>query len=233
MSTFVLIHGAWHGAWCWKHVRKTLAAQGHEVFAPTLTGLADRVHTLNPSVSWSTHLTDILNLFQWEQLDDVVLVGHSYGGALIRMVADRIPQKIRSLVFVDAFVPDNGRSLNSYATEFAEQFRTLARDHGDGWKIPPVPPEVFNVNPADHALYHANVTPHPLASFEDPFEVAHPTISVAKIAYVYASDFPGSPFTDFRQTAVAKGWCVLDLKGGHDLMLDQPEALTQILLEAI
>ncbi len=104
MSTFVLVHGAWHGGWCWKRVRGALQAQGHQVFTPTLTGVADRSHLLSREVNLETHITDVANLMLWEELSEVVLCGHSYGGAVISGVADRIPDRISALVYLDAFV---------------------------------------------------------------------------------------------------------------------------------
>jgi pimeloyl-ACP methyl ester carboxylesterase len=97
MSTYVLVHGAWHGSWCWKRVRKALQAQGHEVFTPTLTGVAERKHLLSPQINLDTHIDDVVNLIQWEELSDVVLCGHSYGGPVISGVADRIPDRIGAL----------------------------------------------------------------------------------------------------------------------------------------
>ncbi len=104
MSPYVLVHGAWHGGWCWQRVRGSLQARGQEVFTPTLTGLADRSHLLSPEVNLETHITDVTNLILWEELSDVVLCGHSYGGAVISGVADRIPDRIGALVYLDAFV---------------------------------------------------------------------------------------------------------------------------------
>src|SRR6185437_2887529 len=103
MSTYVLVHGAWHGGWCWKRVRKPLQAQGHEVFTPTLTGIGERSHLLSPQVNLETHIEDVVNLIRWEELSNVVLCGHSYGGAVISGVADRIPERIGALIYLDAF----------------------------------------------------------------------------------------------------------------------------------
>ena len=111
MATFVLVHGAWHGSWCWKRVRTALHARGHEVFTPTLTGVAERSHLLSPDVNLSTHIQDVVNLMQWEELSDVVLCGHSYGGCVISGVADRMPSRLRALVYLDAFVLASGQSL--------------------------------------------------------------------------------------------------------------------------
>src|ERR1700675_3292707 len=112
MTSFVLVHGAWHGSWCWKRVRRSLQEKGHEVFTPTLTGVADRSHLLSREVNLETHITDVVNLIQWEELSDVVLCGHSYGGLVISGVADRIPDRIGALVYLDAFVLEDGQSLH-------------------------------------------------------------------------------------------------------------------------
>ena len=121
MSTFVLVHGAWHGSWCWKRVRKALQDQGHQVFTPTLTGIAERSHLLSPTVNLDTHIDDVVNLIRWEELSDVVLCGHSYGGAVISGVADRIPDRIRSLVYLDAFLLEDGESLHDLLSEGQRQ----------------------------------------------------------------------------------------------------------------
>src|SRR5438876_10673071 len=136
MSTFVLIHGAWHGSWCWKRVRKMLQDLGHQVFTPTLTGLGERSHLLSPSVNLDTHILDVVNLIRWEELSDVVLCGHSYGGCVISGVADRIPARIRSLVYLDAFVLDDGESLAQHVpAAMYSQLIDGANAVGDGWKI--------------------------------------------------------------------------------------------------
>ena len=127
MATFVLVHGAWRGSWCWKRVRKALQRQGHEVFTPTLTGVGERSHLLAESVDLQTHTMDVLNLIQWEELTDFVLCGHSYGGMVVSGVADRVPHRIRSLVFLDAYIPENGESLVHFAPISGDQLI-------DGWK---------------------------------------------------------------------------------------------------
>ena len=140
MSTYVLIHGAWHGSWCWKRVRNALQAQGHQVFTPTLTGVAERSHLLSPQINLQTHIDDVVNLIQWEELSDVVLCGHSYGGCVISGVADRIPDRIGALVYLDAFVLENGQSLHDTLPPDVKnkQLEAAHRD-GEGWKVPPIP----------------------------------------------------------------------------------------------
>ena len=110
-KTFVLVHGAWHGGWCWRRVADLLQARGHKVFAPTLTGLGERSHLLDAKVDLTMHVTDIVNLIKWERLNDIVLVGHSYGGMVITGVAERTGFSISSIVYLDAFVPENGQSV--------------------------------------------------------------------------------------------------------------------------
>ena len=147
MATFVLVHGAWHGSWCWKHVRKRLQHAGHDVFTPTLTGVGERCHLASPNVNLSTHIADILSLIQWEELSRIILCGHSYGGFVISGVADRIPDRIRALVYLDAFVPEDGECLfDLVSPEMAAGMRRQAATSGDGWKVDPIPGEVFQVN---------------------------------------------------------------------------------------
>src|SRR5690349_3432057 len=109
--TFVLVHGAWHGGWCWRRVADRLRRDGHAVFTPTLTGLGERSHLLQPGVDLATHVADVVNLMQWEQLSDVVLCGHSYGGFVISGVAEQMSTAIRAIVFLDAFLPQNGDTI--------------------------------------------------------------------------------------------------------------------------
>src|SRR5215211_1043953 len=111
MATFVLVAGAWHGGWCWRKVTPLLRAAGHEVFAPTLTGLGERSHLAHPDVGLTTHIQDIVNLLEYEDLNDVVLVGHSYSGMVITGVAEQVPGRLAHLVYLDAFVPENGQAL--------------------------------------------------------------------------------------------------------------------------
>ena len=117
LATFVLVHGAWYGSWTWKRVRTALQAAGHEVFTPTLTGVADRSHLLTRDVNLDTHIQDVVNLIKWEELNDIVLCGHSYGGCVVTGVADRIPEHIRSLVYLDAFVPEDGDTQFQHLSE--------------------------------------------------------------------------------------------------------------------
>ncbi len=231
MSTYVLVHGAWRGGWIWKRVRRELQARGHEVFTPTLTGLGERSHLLTPQVNLETHITDVMNLIHWEDLTDFVLCGHSYGGCVVSCVADRIPEKVSALVYLDAFVPENGQSLHdTLSPEARSEQIEAARKVGDGWKTPPIPPEVFNVNAGDRNWLERQSTPHPLACFQQPLRLTGAINGIGDITYILATGWSPSPFPQFFDAAKAKGWKTLTMPCGHDVMLDQSEELTQELL---
>ena len=233
MATFVLVHGAWHGSWCWKRVRLALQQLGHEVFTPTLTGVGERAHQLNPGVNLETHIDDVLNLLHWEELDEVVLCGHSYAGCVVSSVADRIPDRIGQLVYLDAFVPESGRSLHDCLPEEQRALQLdLARQVGEGWKVPPIPAEVFNVNAADRAWVDRQCTAQPIATFQQPVLRSGKPYPADRTTYVLATGWEGSPFPQFHERAVSAGWRTRTLAGGHDLMLDMPAETTQILLSA-
>jgi pimeloyl-ACP methyl ester carboxylesterase len=234
MSTFVLVHGAWHGSWCWKRVRRILQQLGHEVFTPTLSGVADRSHLSAPSINLDTHIDDVVNLIRWEELSDVVLCGHSYGGMVVTGIADRIPDKIRSLVYLDAFVPENGENLLQHVPP--EQNAGMMEGMnavGDGWQLPPIPAEVFNLNDADRDWVNSQCTMQSVETFRQPISLTGGIDKVSNVMYIRASGFnEGSPFPPFMEKARAKGWVTHEIECGHDVMVDKPEELSQRLLEA-
>lgn len=233
MSTFVLVHGAWHGGWCWDRVRRMLRARGHDVFTPTLTGVADRSHLLTPQVDLETHINDIANLLAWENLSDVVLCGHSYGGCVITGVADRAPERIAALVYLDAFVPGHGQGLyDILPAEWREQQLTVTRQTGEGWRVPPIPADVFNVNAADRAWVDRQCTPQSVATFQQPVRLTGRLDVIDNVSFIWASDWEGSPFGHFYEQAKQVGWKTMEIACGHDVMLDRPAALTEALLSA-
>jgi len=232
MTTYVLVTGAWHGGWCWKRVRDALVRQGHAVFTPTFTGLCERSHLMSPDIDLETHIADIINLIRWEQLEDVVLVGHSYGGCVISGVADRLTAKIKALVYLDAFVLKDGQSLHdTLPPEHRQAQLDRAAASGNDWQVPPIPAAVFNVNEADRAWVDAQCTPQPLASFQQKLTLVSAGVATDRIHYIFASGWEGTPFTAFYEAAKARGWRTREIACGHDIMLDQPEALSKALLD--
>src|SRR5580658_4030096 len=145
MATFLLVHGAWHGAWCWRRVVRLLTQAGHEVFAPTLTGLCERSHLSTPTVDLDTHILDIVNELKWQELKDVVLVGHSYGGMVISGVAEKMEKSIASFVMLDAFMPENGQAVIDMPPPAARE-PILAAEREGAATLPPRPAELFKVN---------------------------------------------------------------------------------------
>ena len=231
MATFVLVHGAWGGSWCWKRVRKALQAQGQEVFTPTLTGVGERSHLLSSQTNLDTHIDDIVNLIRWEELSDVVLCGHSYGGCVVSGVADRISDRIGKLVYLDAFVLHDGESLHSsLPPDQRNRQIELARQHGEGWKVPPIPAEVFGVNANDLEWVNRQCTVQSLATFQQAITLKGSAATIPT-TFILANGWNGSPFPLFGERAKAKGWTTLSIPCGHDVMLDRPEELTRTLLE--
>jgi pimeloyl-ACP methyl ester carboxylesterase len=231
MSAFVLVHGAWHGTWCWQRVRKALQSRGHDVFTPALTGVADRSHLLSPQVDLETHINDVINLIRWEDLSDVVLCGHSYGGCVISGVADRIPDRIGALVYLDAFVLEHGQSLHdALPVEMRNGQIEAARKTGEGWKTPPIPAEVFNVNAKDRDWVNRQCTVQPLATFQQPLRLTGAIGGIKNVTYILANGWGPSPFPPFYEQAKARGWKTVTLECGHDVMLDLPEELAKELM---
>jgi pimeloyl-ACP methyl ester carboxylesterase len=226
--TLVLVHGAWHGGWCWRRVSDLLEKRGHKVFVPTMTGLGERSHLMDAKINLSTHITDIVNVIKWEGLNDIVLVGHSYGGAVVSGVAEQVRDAIASIVFLDAFVPENGESLKDLTARRAA-IEELERKGETSMK--PVPAAAFQVNEKDRAWVDGKCTPHPLATLTEKITLTGARDRIAKKAYIRATGYANAPFDAAQQKAKANGWRVYDLPCGHDVMVDMPDRLTEILLE--
>jgi len=230
MTTYVLVHGAWHGSWSWSRVVPLLEAEGHRVFAPTLTGVGERAALLSRDVTLETHVADVVDLIRAEDLRDVVLVGHSYGGIVARHVADRVPERILSLLFLDAFVTDDGKSLSDYLPDGGQIFHDLAAGAGEGWKVPPLPASMLSVNAADVEWVESQCTPQPLATLLAPAKLSGACDRVPGIGYIRASAHEG-PFEQFYHSAGERGWWRAELPCGHDIMIDMPKELAALLME--
>jgi pimeloyl-ACP methyl ester carboxylesterase len=230
-ATFVLVHGAWHGGWCWRRVADLLRAARHVVYTPTLTGLGDRSHLFSSTVGLHTHVHDIVNLIEWEGLNDVVLCGHSYGGTVITGVAEAAEKRLAAMVYLDAFIPAAGQSLLDIASPESQVRLRAALAQGAG--LAPIPAAAFGVNEADRAWVDARCTPQPGATFTDALPAVGAYERVAAKHYVRALDYASTPFDGFAAAHDARAdWVVTRLRGGHDLMLDSPRELADVLLRA-
>ncbi len=235
MTTFVLVHGAWHGGWCWKRVAKHLRSQGHEVHTPSLSGLAERSHLMTRLVNLETHILDIVNLFRWEELSEVVLCGHSYGGMVITGAADRVSDRVRSLVYLDAFLPENGQSLLDTTIPDRRSMLIDRASHDPyGRLMTPIPAAVFKVNAADQAWVDSLCVPHPLACFEQKLVLSGTAAKLAKHTYIEAAGYSPSPFGPLAERLRKdKSWMVTSLPCGHDAMVDMPKEVAELLIAAV
>ena len=234
-ATFVLVHGAWHGAWCWRRVEDLLRARGHRVFTPTLSGVAERSHMDPSGVDLTTHVQDVVNLIRWEGLRDVVLCGHSYGGMVVTGVAEAAPAgAIASIVFLDAFLPAEGKSLLDYTSEEGGAGGPMIVEGEATGLVTPIPAAVFAVNTADAAMVDGLCTKQPYRTFTQGLRLTGARERIAKKAYVLATGWEHSPFPLFAgMVKDDPAWRYYDVACGHDVMLDDPERLADILEEAI
>jgi pimeloyl-ACP methyl ester carboxylesterase len=231
MSDFVLVHGAWHGAWCWKRILPGLWRAGHRAFAVSLTGVGERAHLLSPEIRLQTHINDVRAVLEAEELHDAVLVGHSYAGIVITGVADQLTEtsRLERLVYLDAMVPEPGECWSSgHSAETQSARRAAIAAHGT---LPPPSPEVFGLTGEDADWVARRQTPQPGSAYDEPLnfdpqraarwprhfidctQPALPTIATSRLRV--------------RQTA---GWRVTEIKTGHDAMISAPDALLRALL---
>ena len=237
MATFVLVHGAWHGGWCWQKVIPFLEAAGHAVYAPTLTGLADRASELSPDVGLDTHIQDIVCLLVNKDLHGVILVGHSYGGMVITGVVDAVPERIAHLVYLDTFVPRDGESMVSVSPLVIYLLRRQAQ--GDGWQIPSHGDYGVTTEP-DRSWVLKSVTPQPLKTLEQPLHLKHPAIVSTKPRTHIDCTGSGFVFSLMRHLLAPRalppreaGWRLRQLPTGHDAMITMPRKLADLLLEVV
>jgi pimeloyl-ACP methyl ester carboxylesterase len=231
-QTFVLVHGAWHGGWCWRRVADRLEQRGHKVFTPTLTGLGERSHLMSDRINLTTHINDVVNVFTYERLSGVVLCGHSYGGFVVSGAAEHVEKSIASIVLLDAFYPDNGQSgIDNNRPGFKEAVEALAQK-GET-TIPGRPAEAFKVNEKDRAWVDSLTGPQPIATFMEKIKLTGARERIAKKTYVRAKGYDNPAFdAALARVKADKSWRVHEVESGHDVMIDQPDRLTDILLEA-
>ena len=229
--TFVLVHGAWHGGWCWRRVSDLLERQGHKVFTPTLTGLGERSHLLRAGINVSTHVTDVANVLKWEGLSNVVLCGHSYGGLVVSGVAEQMSSAIGSIVFLDAFVPENGDSMAELTSGAVRDNLKIAAERGD-LGVPARSAAAFLVNDKDQAWVDAMCVPQPIGTMTEKITLTGARERIGKKAYIRASAYPNPGFdTAYARVKADTSWRTYEVPCGHDVMVDMPERLAEILVE--
>jgi pimeloyl-ACP methyl ester carboxylesterase len=232
-TNFVLVHGAFHGGWCWRPVADRLSAGGARVFTPTMTGLGERRHLLTDSVGLATFIDDALGVLIAEELADVVLVGHSFGGMVISGVADRRPDLVGHLVYLDAVVPVAGQSaLDQLPADTAAARRRAAAESSGGLSIPNPPASAFDIPPGpDRDWVDRRVTPHPLAAYSDPIALTGPVGNGRPRTYVRCTDpIYRAVQPSYARVAAEPGWNLVDLPTGHDAMITAPAATADLLL---
>ena len=230
MITYVLMHGAWHGGWCWREVARSLKLTGSDVYTPTLSGLGERAHLASPSIDLETHIRDVLGVLEAEDLDNVVLVGHSYAGILVTSVADRAPHRISHLVYLDAVVPRDGMCLYDCASaQTNDYFEEQARVGGEGWRIPATAATAQFLGLKDEkdlSWVMPKLTPHPIRTFREPVRLSADFPQMPRTYINCIGDKPpGQP-----RTAQAAGIDDYhELRTGHDAMVTAPDHVVELL----
>jgi pimeloyl-ACP methyl ester carboxylesterase len=226
---FVLVHGAWHGGWCWARVRDILTNRGHRVFAPTLTGLADRSHLMSRDITLDTHIADVANLILWEDLREIVLCGHSYAGWVISGVVEKVENRVGALVYLDAYVPEDGECGRDVISERGKASIDAALAAGEPSRPAP-PARHFRVNETDRDWIDGLLTPHPVGVALSPIRLSGARDRIKSKTYIRTPAYPSARFdADADKVRARPDWEVTELPCGHDVMVDMPERLAEIL----
>jgi pimeloyl-ACP methyl ester carboxylesterase len=227
-ATFLVCHGAWSAGWAWKKMHPLMAARGHRLVTPTCTGLGERAHLANPSIDLETHIQDILNVIKYEDLREIVLIGHSYGGMVATGVADRARDSIAQLIYLDAFVPGDGQSLLDLNEPARPRMQELAKA-GGGWRVPPnpTPPDTPQ---ADLEWLAARRVDMPIKCFQMPLKL-HGGMPALPRSYIYATRItPADTFGPFAKRAKSEqGWNYYEIDASHSPHVTTPEELMKLL----
>ena len=229
MTTFLICHGAWSAGWAWKKMHPLMAAAGHRLVSPTYTGLGEREHLANPSIDLETHIKDVLNVISYEDLRDIVLIGHSYGGMVATGVADRAREAVAQLIYLDAFVPGDGQCLLDLLPESERQRMLGLAKSGDGWRVPPnpTPPDT---PPADVEWLSERRVHHPIKCLERPLALQGGELTLPR-SYIYATrTAPLDTFGQFaRRAKTEPGWRYHEIDASHSPHVTAPDALMTLL----
>jgi pimeloyl-ACP methyl ester carboxylesterase len=231
--TFVLVHGAWHGGWCWHEVRSVLEAAGHRVFTPTQTGLGERKHLMSLDITLDTFIEDIANVILFEDLKDVVLVGHSFGGHAVSGVADRMPERLRHLVYLDSMLLESGQSpFDTLPADVVAGRLKAAEESSGGLSLPPSSFKGLGIfRDDDVAKVAGRLTPHPASTYSSKLSLRQPLGNGLPRTYIACTDPVYAPLASSRDLAKRLGWPMIELPTGHDAMITAPEATANLLIQ--
>jgi pimeloyl-ACP methyl ester carboxylesterase len=245
MATVVLVHGAWAGSWIWKKVIPVLRAAGHDIHATTATGLGDRIHLAHAAITLDTHITDVVNLLEFEELTDVTLVGWSYGGMIITGVAEQVPERLAQLVYLDALVPADGES--AYDAELVtEEPRTANAAAAEAAGTPGflgVAPYAewirsLTPDPTDQAWVLTKFMPQPLATYTQPIQIGNPAAAAIPRAFVFCTEGKETADVDFTVQVSERvrsnpGWRYRELADNHMAPINAPQATAKAILSLL
>ncbi len=229
-TTFLFVHGAWHGGWCWRATERALQAKGHETHAPTLTGLGERLHLAHAGITPDSHVEDILAVIKWRELNDIALVGHSYGGLIISGVASQVPEKIKTLVYLDAFAPEvSGRSI--FADANPERMTAFEAEVGEnGFMVEPDLFEAWTDDPKKREWLRSMCTPHPIGSFRHGVTLTDRRNEIGDRHFIVCSRNAPSPFqAEYQRIRTQDHWKTHEIATKHDAMVEDPDGLATML----
>jgi pimeloyl-ACP methyl ester carboxylesterase len=230
MATILVAHGAWSAGWAWHKMHPLMSARGHRLVTPTYTGVGERAHLAHPGIDLDAHVADLLAVLHYEDLRDVILLGHSYGGMVATGIAERAPERLAQRVYLDAFVPRDGEALQDLVSpDTRAAIRRGAAEQGEGWRIPPNPvPD--DTSAADRAWILPRRVMQPLATFAQPLRVSGAGDDLPR-SYIYCTRAtPGDVFRQFAERARSEpGWRCYDLDASHSPNITAPEALADLL----
>jgi pimeloyl-ACP methyl ester carboxylesterase len=234
MAVFLLVHGAMHGGWCWRKLAPLLQKEGHEVFTPTLTGMGERSHLLTRETGLYTHVDDLLGVLKFEDLSDVIVVGHSYGGLVITQLAEAAFERIQRIIYLDAFLPQDGQCLFDMLTETTQKFYLdWSKQMGEGWRLPPSDAVLTRwglTNPDDIAWVAPRLTDIPMNCYFDKLDLKRHAADSLPKTYIHCTKGPMVPEMKlFAKHAKAKNWGYNEIEAGHDAMVTEPEKLAELI----
>lgn len=230
MATIVLVHGSWHGGWCWKKLLPLLREQNHEIYTPTLTGLGEKSHLATKNINLSTHVTDITNLLFYEDLTEIILIGHSYGGAVISGVAEKVPNRIKKLVYLDACIPQNNKSIFDIIPGLENIFRKRTQiSQGKDWIVEPFDPKNWGITKEEDLQWiKSRLSPMPIHTHDEPINISNFERSNMPKTFIRCSEFDDTKI--FALVAKeGKNWDYHEIKSGHDVMVLYPEQLANVI----